>query len=80
MLKIPPPCGARKLRLKLWDCDSYEVISTLAGHATEILAMALSQADGWVRPSGVIRRVFFRKSSGEDVFNEDLVGFSMSII
>ena len=36
---------ATKLRLKLWDCDSYEVISTLAGHATEILAMALSQAD-----------------------------------
>eukprot|EP00438_Fugacium_kawagutii_P003867 Skav231342 [mRNA] locus=scaffold2490:174304:182013:- [translate_table: standard] len=29
--------------LKLWDCDSYELITSLAGHACEILAMALSQ-------------------------------------
>ena len=31
------------LRLKLWDCDTYELITSLTGHACEILAMALSQ-------------------------------------
>ena len=30
-------------RLKLWDCDTYELITSLTGHACEILAMALSQ-------------------------------------
>jgi U3 small nucleolar RNA-associated protein 12 len=60
--------AGRDRELKLWDCDSYELITSLQGHQTEILALAMSQDAAFIVTAGTDRQIRFWKRSQEQLF------------
>jgi len=60
--------ASRDREVKLWDCDSYELISVLQGHAVEILALAMSQDASFIVTAGSDRQIRFWKRGQEQLF------------
>lgn len=60
--------AGRDRELKLWDCDSYELITALKGHTSEILALTLSQDAAFIVTAGSDRQMRFWRRSNEQLF------------
>jgi len=60
--------AGRDRELKLWDCDTYELITSLRGHGSEILALALSKDAAFIATAGGDRQIRFWKRTSEQLF------------
>merc|ERR1711957_271715 len=60
--------AGRDKEVKLWDCDTFELITALKGHATEILAMGLSQDASFIVTAGGDKQIRFWNRSNEQLF------------